>query len=77
MIRQIIIAIALVILPVVVYALFAGRPGALAMRWLLIAALVMMIAAFGVWVEVGGAPPGATYVPAHLDHGQFIPGGFK
>lgn len=77
MIRQFVIAVTLVILPVVLYALFAGRPGALAMRWLLIAALMLVIAAFGVWVEVGGAPPGAVYVPAHLDHGQFIPGAFK
>lgn len=77
MIRQIVLAVTLIILPVVLYALFAGRPGAAAMRWLLIAALVLVIAAFGVWVEVGGAPPGATYVPAHVDNGQFVPGMFK
>jgi len=76
MIRQILLAVTLVMLPVVLYPLFAGR-GAAAMRWLLIAALVLVIAAFGVWVEVGGAPPGATYVPAHMDHGQFVPGTFK
>jgi Family of unknown function (DUF6111) len=41
----------------------------------------ILIAAFvgGGWflfqfVQFSGAPPGSTYVPAHIDHGKFVPG---
>jgi hypothetical protein len=42
---------------------------------------VILIGAFvgGAWflvqfVQFSGAPPGSTYVPAHIDHGKFVPG---
>jgi hypothetical protein len=42
---------------------------------------VMLIAALvgGGWflfhfVQFSGAPPGSTYVPAHIDNGKFVPG---
>lgn len=75
MIRQALIAVILLAVLFLLYAPFARRPAAV--RWLLGAALVLVIAGFGLWVEVDGAPPGAAYVPAHMDHGQFVPGTFK
>jgi hypothetical protein len=42
---------------------------------------IILIAAFvgGAWflfhfVQFSGAPPGSTYVPAHIDNGKFVPG---
>jgi Family of unknown function (DUF6111) len=45
--------------------------------WLTIAALVLMFGSFLVLAQFGGEPPGSTYVPAHIDNGQFIPGQTK
>jgi hypothetical protein len=42
--------------------------------WLTIAALVLMIGSFVIFAQFTGAPPGSTYIPAHMDHGKFIPG---
>ena len=42
--------------------------------WLLMAALLLMIGSFVVLAHWGGAPPGATYVPAHVEDGKFVPG---
>jgi hypothetical protein len=87
MIRQIAIGLALFLTPFAVYALFlwAARTGAAKasawslreLQWLTIAALALVIAGFAVWVQFGGAPPDATYVPAHMENGQFVPGTFK
>jgi hypothetical protein len=87
MIRQFLIGLALFAAPFAVYALFlwATRPGPasgsgwspIAVRWLTIAALVLVIAGFAVWAQRGGAPPGAAYVPAHMDNGRFVPGTFR
>jgi hypothetical protein len=41
---------------------------------LLIAALVLTIGSFVVLAQFSGAPPGSTYVPAHIDEdGKFVP----
>lgn len=88
MIRQLLIGIALFLAPFAVYALYlwaAGEAGpakasswsTLAVGWLTVAALVLVIAGLGVWIEYSGAPPDATYVPAHMENGKFVPGGFK
>ena len=87
MIRQFAIGLALLLAPFAAYALFlwAARPGLskasdwspLAVRWLTIVALMLVIAGFVVWAQYSGAPPGATYVPAHMENGQFVPGTFK
>ena len=87
MIRQLLTGLALFAAPFAVYALFlwATRPrpasgsgwSPVAVRWLTIAALVLVIAGFAVWAERGGAPPDATYVPAHMDNGRFVPGTFR
>jgi hypothetical protein len=42
--------------------------------WLTVAALGLVIAGFAVLAQFGGAPPGSTYVPAHMDYGRLVPG---
>jgi hypothetical protein len=84
MIRQIATELALFLVPFVAYALFlwATRTGALEVgawsmprvMWLTIAALVLVIASFVVLAQFGGAPPGSTYIPAHLENGRLVPG---
>jgi hypothetical protein len=87
MIRPIFTEVALFIAPFLAYALFlwTTRTGVLdvsswplrRLTWLTISALVLMIASFLVLGEFGGAPPGSTYVPAHLENGRFVPGAEK
>ena len=85
MIRPIAIEIALFLTPFVLYAAFllATRVGVLhPAAWalprvagLVIVSLVLMIGSFVLLAEFGGAPPGSTYVPAHIDAtGKFVPG---
>lgn len=45
--------------------------------WMLIAAFVLVIGSFIVLAHWGGAPPGSTYIPAHIEGGKFIPGQTK
>jgi len=84
MIRPIFTEFALFIAPFVAYALFlwATRAGVLdvsawslpRLAWLTIAALVLVIGSFLALAEFGGAPPGSTYVPAHMENGRLVPG---
>jgi hypothetical protein len=41
---------------------------------LLIVALVFVIGSLVALAEFSGAPPGSTYVPAHIEDGKFVPG---
>ena len=84
MIRPIFTEVALFLAPFVAYALFlwATREGVLdvdawslpRLIWLTIVALVLVIVSFLVLAEFGGAPPGSTYVPAHMENGRLVPG---
>jgi hypothetical protein len=84
MIRPIFTEFALFMAPFVAYALYlwATRAGVLdgsswalpRLMWLTIAALVLVIASFLALAEFGGAPPGSTYVPAHMENGRLVPG---
>jgi hypothetical protein len=84
MIRPIFTEIALFLVPFLVYAAFlwATRAGVLdpsawslaRLAWLVIAALSLMVGSFVMLAEFGGAPPGSTYVPAHVDDGRLRPG---
>jgi uncharacterized protein DUF6111 len=84
MIRPIFTEFAFFITPFVAYALFlwATRAGVLdaaawsapRLTWLAIVALVLVIASFLVLAEFSGAPPGSTYVPAHMENGRLVPG---
>ena len=85
MIRPIFTEIGLFLTPFVIYAafLFATRAGILdPQSWavrrvtgLLIVSLLLMAGSFVLLAQFTGAPPGSTYVPAHIDaSGKFVPG---
>jgi Family of unknown function (DUF6111) len=84
MIRPIVTEFALFITPFVLYALFlwTTRKGVLDVSawplprliWLTISALVMVVLSFLFLAQFGGAPPGSTYVPAHMENGRLVPG---
>src|SRR5215468_869751 len=87
MIRPVLTEIALFLAPFLIYAVFlwATQAGVLhpnawslpRVTWLVIAALMLMIGSFVVLAQWGGSPPGSTYVPAHIEDGQFVPGETK
>jgi hypothetical protein len=87
MIRPVLTEVALFITPFAIYAIFlaATRAGVLhpdawslpRIGWLVISALLLMIGSFLVLAQFGGARPGSTYVPAHIEDGQFVPGATK
>jgi hypothetical protein len=85
MIRPIFTEIALFLTPFVIYAAFlvatrAGvlDPGSWPLRrvsGLVIVSLLLVIGSFFLLAHFTGAPPGSTYVPAHIDaNGKFVPG---
>jgi hypothetical protein len=41
---------------------------------LLAAALILVVASLVMFAQFSGAPPGSTYVPAHMQDGKFVPG---
>ncbi len=87
MIRLFSIEVALFLAPFVAYGLFlwATRKGVLHPdAWpipiliaLTVVALVLTGAGFVVVAEYSGAPPGSTYVPAHMEDGRLVPGTLK
>jgi hypothetical protein len=84
MIRPFLTETGLFLTPFVLYAafLFGTRAGVLqSSSWsvqrlvgLVIASLVLVIGSFVVLAKYSGAPPGSTYVPAHVEDGKFVPG---
>lgn len=76
--------IALFLAPFVLYAVFlwATRAGVMDAEfwpisriiWLAIAAFALVIGSFVYFAHFTGAPPGSTYVPAHIENGKFVPG---
>jgi hypothetical protein len=40
-------------------------------------AMVLTAVGFAMIAEYGGTPAGSTYVPAHLENGQLVPGTTK
>jgi Family of unknown function (DUF6111) len=84
MIRPVFTEIALFLTPFAIYAgfLIATRAGVLApAAWtlrriggLVVVSLLLMIASFVLLAQFSGAPPGSTYVPAHVEGGKFVPG---
>jgi hypothetical protein len=87
MIRPILIELSLFLLPFAAYAvfLFASRAGVLdpqawtprALAWMAGIGLVLMVVSFFAIAHFTGAPPGGTYVPAHMEDGKFVPGELK
>jgi hypothetical protein len=84
MIRPIFTEIGLFLTPFVIYAAFliATRAGVLdPAAWtlrriagLVIVSLILVVGSFLLLAQFSGAPPGSTYVPAHIEDGKFVPG---
>jgi hypothetical protein len=76
--------IALFATPFVLYAVFlwATRAGVMDPEsWpvsrlitLAIVSFALVIGSFIYFANYTGAPPGSTYVPAHIEDGKFVPG---
>lgn len=87
MIRPVFTEIGIFLIPFAVYAAFliATRSGLLtAASWptatvarLLIGALVLTILSLVLLANFSGAPPGSTYVPAHMENGKLVPGTYQ
>lgn len=84
MIRPILTEIGLFLTPFVLYALFLAITNAGVLQpkaWrlsrlaaLLAVSLLLMFGSFVILAQFSGAPPGSTYVPAHVENGKFVPG---
>ena len=87
MIRPVLTEVALFLAPFVAYGIFlwATRASVLhpaswslsRVAWLLMTALALMIGSFVLLAQWSGTPPGSTYVPAHVEGGEFVPGRTK
>jgi len=87
MIRPVATEIILFLMPFVLYGVFlwATKAGVMhpdswplsRIAWLVMAALALMVGSFIYFANYSGAPPGATYVPAHIEDGKFVPGQTK
>ena len=87
MIRPVLTEVILFLAPFVLYAVFlwATKAGVLDVRsWplmrvlsLAIAAMLLVLGSFVYFAHFSGAPPGSTYVPAHLENGKLVPGATK
>jgi hypothetical protein len=84
MIRAVLTEVGIFLIPFVLYAayLMVIRSAVLhrsswplrVVGWLLLSALVLVIVSLLLLVHYSGAPPGATYVPAHIEDGRLVPG---
>jgi hypothetical protein len=87
MIRPVLTDLGLFIAPFVLYALFLWTTRADVLHpdqwrvptlaWLTLAALALIVGSFIVLAQYNGAPPGSTYIPAHIEDGKFVPGTTK
>jgi hypothetical protein len=84
MIRSLFTEVLFFVTPFVLYGVFlwATKAGVLdASSWpasrivtLAILACLLVIGSFVYFANYTGAPPGSTYVPAHVEDGKFVPG---
>lgn len=84
MIRSIFTEVGLFLVPFALYVVFllATRAGAIhpdawtlrRVATLVIVSLILVAGSFLVLAQFSGAPPGSTYVPAHVENGGLIPG---
>lgn len=88
MIRPVATELVLFFIPFALYALYLWltKRGSVLDRanwplghvlWLAIAAFALVVGSFVVLAQWGGAPPGSTYFPAHVEDGKFVPGQTK
>jgi Family of unknown function (DUF6111) len=76
--------VALFLTPFVLYAIFLWTTKAGVMdpeSWplsrlavLAASAFALILGSFLFLAQFSGAPPGSTYVPAHIENGKFVPG---
>ena len=84
MIRPVFTEIGIFLIPFAVYAIFliASRNGVtLKSSWpvhvvgrLAFAALLLVVLSLVLLAQFSGAPPNATYIPAHIENGRLVPG---
>jgi heme/copper-type cytochrome/quinol oxidase subunit 3 len=84
MFRPVLSELLLFVIPFVLYAVFlwATRAGVMDPEsWpvsrlvtLAIVSFALVIGSFIYFAHYTGAPPGSTYVPAHIEDGKFVPG---
>lgn len=84
MIRPVLTEIGIFLIPFAAYALFlvASRNGVfVTTSWparvvlrLAVLSLLLTIASLVLLANFSGAPPGSTYVPAHIENGKLVPG---
>ncbi|MEW6768939.1 MAG: DUF6111 family protein [Pseudomonadota bacterium] len=84
MIRPVLTEIGIFLIPFAVYAayLFATRAGVFdQVHWpmhliakLMLGALALVILSLVLLANFSGAPPGKTYIPAHIENGKLIQG---
>lgn len=84
MIRPVATELVLFLAPFVLYAVFlwATKAGVMDLQsWPLarvltlgIIAVLLVLGSFLYFAHFSGAPPGSTYVPAHIEDGKFVPG---
>ena len=84
MIRPFFTEIGIFLIPFAVYAAFliASRNGVtLKSSWpvrivvrLAIVALLLVVLSLILLAQYSGAPPNATYIPAHIENGRLVPG---
>ena len=87
MIRPVLTEIGIFLIPFAIYAVYliATRAQVLArtswplpvIGWLTALALLLIVGSFLVLANFSGAPPGSTYVPAHIENGKLVPGAEK
>ncbi len=84
MIRPALTEVAIFLIPFAVYALFlvASQSALMAKTsWpvhiiakLVLGSLLLVVVSFILLAHFSGAPPSSTYIPAHIENGQFVPG---
>lgn len=84
MIRPVLTEIGIFLIPFAAYALFilASRANVLhASSWplrivlrLAVGSFLLVIISLLLLAHFSGAPPGSTYVPAHMENGKLVPG---
>jgi hypothetical protein len=76
MIRPVLTEIGIFLIPFGIYVLFliATRSAVMAPSSWPIRMVAWLVISFILLAHFSGAPPGSTYIPAHMENGKFVPG---